>query len=113
MLGKFGTLRPRYARATSPHSSLRPRPSRPAISIGATKSWLAKPVARTIASAGRSTPAASRIPLALTASTLSATSSTLGSVSVGYHSSVSMIRLQPNSSLGVTLRRSSGRLSPS
>ena len=60
-----------------------------------------------IASAGRSTPAA-RTPVGVTASIRSATSSTLGSVRVGYHSSVSMIRLQPNSSLGVTLRRSSG-----
>ena len=32
----------------------------------------------------------------------------MGWVSVGYQSSVSMIRLQPTSSRGVTLRRSSG-----
>ena len=35
---------------------------------------------------------------------------TLGLVSVGYQLSVSMIRLQPTSSVGVTLRRSSGSL---
>ena len=80
----------------------------PATSIGATKSWLAKPVARTIASVGRSTPVASRTPLGVTASTPASISSTLGSVRVGYQSSVSMIRLQPTSSVGVTLRRSSG-----
>ena len=49
-----------------------------------------------------------RMPVAVISAIPSAISSTLGLVSVGYHSSVSMIRLQPISSVGVTLRRSSG-----
>ena len=50
------------------------------------------------------------MPLGVTISMRSVTSSTLGRVSVGYHSSVSITRLQPSSSVGVTLRRSSGSL---
>jgi hypothetical protein len=57
---------------------------------------------------GRSVPSSVRIPVAVTSPIRSATRSTFGLVSVGYHSSVSMIRLQPTSSRGVTLRRSSG-----
>ena len=48
------------------------------------------------------------MPAGVTSSIRSVTSSTLGFVSVGYQSSVSISRLQPSSSLGVTLLRSSG-----
>ena len=44
----------------------------------------------------------------MTSAIRSVTSSTFGRVSVGYQSSVSISRLQPISSVGVTLRRSSG-----
>ncbi len=82
----------------------------PTISIGAVNPCDWKPVASTSTSAGRSVPSAVRIPEGVTSAIRSVTSSTFGWVSVGYHSSVSMIRLQPISSLGVTLRRSSGSL---
>ena len=65
----------RHARPT-PRSSV--RPPTPAISIGATNPCVAKPVASTITSYGRSTPSASRMPGGVTAATRSAISSTLG-----------------------------------
>ena len=108
MLGKPGTVMPRYAFGTSAHASLSVRPARPAISIGATKSCVLNPVARTRTSAGRSAPSSVRTPVGVTAVTRSVTSSTLGFVNVGYQSSVIMMRLQPSSSFGVTFARSSG-----
>ena len=65
-------------------------------------------MASTSTSAGRSVPSSVRMPPGLTSAMRSTTTSTSGFVSVGYQSSVSMIRLQPISSVGVTLRRSSG-----
>ena len=108
MFGKPGTLIPRYARGTPAHSSASVRPSVPTISIGATKPCVLKPVASTSTSAGRSAPSLVRMPAGVTSSTRSVTSSTFGFVSVGYQSSVSISRLQPSSSVGVTLLRSTG-----
>ena len=50
------------------------------------------------------------MPLRVIAVIGSVMSSTLGLVSVGYQASVGIMRLQPTSSMGVTLRRSSGSL---
>ena len=110
MFGNPGTLMPRYARGTLPHSSARVRPAAPVISIGATKSCVLKPVASTRTSAGRSAPSSVRMPEGVSSAMRSVTSSTLGLVRVGYQSSVSITRLQPTSSRGVTLARSSGSL---
>ena len=76
--------------------------------MGATNACDAKPVASTMTSVGRSVPSAVRMPDGVTSAIRSVTSSTFGFVSVGYHSSVSIRRLQPIESVGVTLARSSG-----
>ena len=83
------------------------RPARPSISSGATKSCDAKPVARTSTSVARSRPPGA-MPRGVMPRSRSLTSSTSGRMSVGYQSSVSITRLQPSSSRGVSRRRSAG-----
>ena len=110
-MGKPGTLIPRYARGTPAHASPSVRPPAPAISIGATKPWDSKPVARTSTSAGRSAPSAVRMPAGVTSAIALGHQLDVGlASSVGYQSSVSIIRLQPSSSAGVTLRAQLGVL---
>ena len=95
MLGKPGTVMPRWAWGPSAQESRRLRPPVPVISIGNMKSLVLKPVAQIRQSISWRRPSAVLSPCGSTRSIASVTSSALGPCRAGRNSELKRMRLQP------------------